>query len=172
MFPLSQKQRRTLAQTVQFHLISSSSTYGMPRLPSLWTPPPAPKWGPQGVPRPAEWHGHSSVSLVFPGGGSSRWGMPGTHLPREECMIQILMWRSSSSPLSSSQVSPCLYGSTPPPCGGGVAFLFFVVDKNEIKTSDRPFLCGGEHTYIISRGYFVVMSTPNNNHRCHVRMFV
>ena len=48
-----------------------------PRLPSPRTLPPALPGGSQGIPRPAKWHRHSSVSWVFLG-VSSQQDMPGT----------------------------------------------------------------------------------------------
>ncbi|MEQ2221008.1 hypothetical protein ILYODFUR_011382 [Ilyodon furcidens] len=48
-----------------------------PRLPSPQTPPPAPPRGAQGIPRPAERHGPSSLSWTIPW-ASSWWDVPGT----------------------------------------------------------------------------------------------
>ncbi|MED6262632.1 hypothetical protein ATANTOWER_023101 [Ataeniobius toweri] len=52
-------------------------TQQTPRRPSPQTPPPGPLGVIQGIPRPVERHGLSSVSWAIPW-ASSRWDMPGT----------------------------------------------------------------------------------------------
>ena len=62
---------------IRGRVVGAAAWAGTPRLPSPRTLPPALPGGPQGVPRPAEWHSHTSVSWVFLG-VSSRRDMPGT----------------------------------------------------------------------------------------------